>query len=376
MIPGYGGNQIWAKLNKTSSAHEFCVTKTNDYFELWLNLLELTPMFIDCLIENLKLVYNKETRATLNNDGVDILVKNFGSTDTLEYFDDSRLSFTSYFSNLVDALVKKANYVRNKNIRGAPYDWRKAPDELNEFYVNLTHLCEQTYELNNKTKLILIAHSMGNPVVLYWLNNYVDKLWKSKYIKYFVSISSPWGGSIKVLRMMASGDDLSTGFLRPLTLRAYQRSAAATHFLLPSYLFWQKDEILISRPGQNYTVFDYDMFFKDLNFTDGFELFKKTVHLLNDLQAPQVELHSLYGVGVKTPTSFFYKKHSEWPDSQPHVMYGDGDGTVNLRSLLGYQRWSDKQKESIYFREFKGVEHLETISHPDVIQYILDLINL
>jgi lysophospholipase III len=68
--------------------------------------------------------------------------------------------------------------------------------------------------------------------------------------------------------------------------------------------------------------------------------------------------------------------HLEWPDSQPHVMYGDGDGTVNLRSLLGYQRWSDKQKESIYFREFKGVEHLETISHPDVIQYILDLINL
>ena len=82
-------------------------------------------MFIDCLIENLKLVYNKETRSTLNNDGVDIIVKDFGSTDTVEYFDDSRLSFTAYFSNLVDALVKKASYVRNKNIRGAPYDWRK-----------------------------------------------------------------------------------------------------------------------------------------------------------------------------------------------------------------------------------------------------------
>ncbi len=40
-------------------------------------------------------------------------------------------------------------------------------------------------------------------------------------------------------------------------------------------------------------------------------------------------------------------------------MYGDGDGTVNFRSLLGYQRWLDKQKESTYFREFKGVNYVE-----------------
>ena len=35
---------------------------------------------------------------------------------------------------------------------------------------------------------------MGNPVSLYWLNNYVDQKWKDTYIRYFVSVSPPWGG--------------------------------------------------------------------------------------------------------------------------------------------------------------------------------------
>jgi len=35
---------------------------------------------------------------------------------------------------------------------------------------------------------------MGNPVSLYWLNNYVDQTWKDTYIRYFVSVSPPWGG--------------------------------------------------------------------------------------------------------------------------------------------------------------------------------------
>ena len=66
---------------------------------------------------------------------------------------------------IANALVKQAQYVRNVNILGgiyskisfkilflnrinffeiilAPYDWRKAPDELNEFYNNLTKLVE------------------------------------------------------------------------------------------------------------------------------------------------------------------------------------------------------------------------------------------
>jgi lysophospholipase-3 len=63
-----------------------------------------------------------------------------------------------------------------------------------------------------------------------------------------------------------------------------------------------------------------------------------------------------------------------FPDVQPSVLYGDGDGTVNLRSLQGYKRWVGRQKEPIYEKQFKGEDHLSTLKSKDVIQYMLDLL--
>lgn len=375
LVPGDGGNQLYAKLNRSSSVHYFCQLKTSDYFELWLNLEEITPYVIDCLVENLKLNYNNQTKETLNSDGVDIRIKGFGQTDTVEYIDSSKLSLSTYFGLIVNALVTKAKYVRGVNVRGAPYDWRKAPDELHEYYKSLTQLVEETYEMNNQTRIMLVAHSMGNPVSLYWMNNYVTQEWKDKYIRYFVSLSPPWGGAIKPLRLMASGDNIDVIIVRPLAARPYQRSAPSTAFLMPSYNFWGADEVLVSRPKRNYTVYDYEAFFNDIKFPEGYELYKKTTKLINDLQPPFVETHTLYGVDLKTPAGFVYKKESDFPDAQPAVLYGDGDGTVNKRSLLGYQRWLGKQKQPIYFKEFSGVEHVATLKHPDVIAYILSLLN-
>ena len=71
---------------------------------------------IDCMVENLKLVYKNETKLTYNNDGVEILIKDFGKTNSLEYFDSSKVAFTSYFATIVNTLVKKANYIRNVNM--------------------------------------------------------------------------------------------------------------------------------------------------------------------------------------------------------------------------------------------------------------------
>ena len=197
LIPGDGGNQLYAKLNKSSAPHYFCQLKSNGFFELWLNLEEISPYVIDCFIDNMRLFYDNKTRTTNNGQGVDIDIKNFGDSSTVEYLDDSKLSVTSYFAQIADALVKKLNYKRGLNVRGAPYDWRKAPDELDFFFRNLTNLVEETYYANNNTKCMIVAHSMGNPMTLYWLNNYVSQEWKDKFIRYFVSLSAPWGGAVK-----------------------------------------------------------------------------------------------------------------------------------------------------------------------------------
>lgn len=51
----------------------------------------------------------------------------------------------------------------------------------------------------------LLGHSMGCHYVLYFLNHQ-PQAWKDKYIGGFISLAAPWGGAVKPLRVMASGN--------------------------------------------------------------------------------------------------------------------------------------------------------------------------
>lgn len=109
---------------------------------------------------------------------------------------------------------------------------------------------------------------------------------------------------------MSSGDNLDILVVKPLTTRPYQRSATSTAFLMPSDKFWGADEILVQTPNRNYTVNDYEQFFHDINYRTGYELRKNTKDLIYDLNPPEVEVHTLYGVDVKTPAGFIWNKVS------------------------------------------------------------------
>lgn len=55
LVPGILGNQIEAKLNKTSTPHFFCFEHTKDYVTLWLSIEDLLPDgAVDCLSDNLR----------------------------------------------------------------------------------------------------------------------------------------------------------------------------------------------------------------------------------------------------------------------------------------------------------------------------------
>ncbi len=151
------------------------------------------------------------------------------------------------------------------------------------------------------------------------------------------------------------------------------RSATSTAFLMPTDQFWGPEEVILSTPNRNYTVNDYEDLFNDVGFPTGYQYRKNTEKLTYDLVPPHVETHCLYGVGLKTPESFYYKKQKDFPDAQPSVIYGDGDGTVNLRSMLAYRRWVGKQQHPIYFKEIPGAEHVQTLKNQAVIDYILKL---
>ncbi|XP_052822895.1 phospholipase A2 group XV [Octopus bimaculoides] len=369
LVPGDGGSQISAKLNKSLSPFVYCETKTNYYYTLWLDLTQITIAQC-CFVDNMRLIYDPKTRKTFDSPGVNVKVPGFGKTETIEFLDPWREKFTSYYYFIVERLVK-LGLSRNISIRGAPYDFRRSPNEFQEYFKNFKELVEETYNMNNNSKITLITHSMGSPTMLYFLNNQ-KQAWKDKYIGKMITISGVWGGAVKPLRLMISGDNLGIVLLKENVIRTYQRSASSTAWLMPYDSFWKSDEILVSRPGRNYTVKDYKQLFEDLNYTAGYEMRKDTENLVKNLHPPGVEIHCIYGVNIPTPATYQYDEG--FPNSAPKIIYGPGDGTVNKDSLEGCLRWSKQQKQSVHNYTVENQDHLKILQSQKLIDLIQEIV--
>uniref|UniRef100_A0A8C6UQU1 Phospholipase A2, group XV n=1 Tax=Neogobius melanostomus TaxID=47308 RepID=A0A8C6UQU1_9GOBI len=333
LIPGDLGNQLEAKLNKTTVVHYVCYKKT-DFFTLWLNLEQLVPVIIDCWIDNMRLIYDRTTHTSLSPPGVEIRVPGFGQTYALEYLDPSKRSVGMYFFNIVQQLVEWG-YTRDDDIKGAPYDWRKAPNENKEYFLQLQKMIEEMAEKAGEP-VVLIAHSMGNMYTLYFLNQQPQP-WKDKYIKAFISLGAPWAGVAKTLRVVISGDNNRIPVISPVKIRFQQRTAVSTNWLLPYAHAWPENKVWVQTPSFNYTALDYHQLYKDIGFEDGWMMRQDTESLVSDLTHPGVETHCLYGSGIPTPEVFQYS--DKFPDVEPTVVTGNGDGTVNLKSALQCNKW-------------------------------------
>ena len=58
--------------------------------------------------------------------------------------------------------------------------------------------------MNNNAPVTLIAHSMGGPMSLIFLQRQNQK-WKDKYINSMITLAGVWGGSVKALKVFAIG---------------------------------------------------------------------------------------------------------------------------------------------------------------------------
>ncbi|KAL5278960.1 PLA2G15 family protein [Megaselia abdita] len=258
-VPGNGGSQIETKFNKPNTVHYFCAKTQNDWYNVWLNIEELIPGVIDCWIDNVKLYYDKATRTTHNSPGVELRIPGWGDPFVVEWIDPTKNSAGSYFKDIAKALYDMG-YERNKSLRGAPYDFRKAPNENEYWFKDMKKLVEDTYDQNNDTPVTIITHSMGSPMTLHLLQN-VSADWKKKYIQRFISLAGAWAGSMKAVKVYAMGDDLDAFLLSGKTMRAEQISMPSLAFLLPNPLFWKPNEVIITTPGRNYTFAQLKEFF-------------------------------------------------------------------------------------------------------------------
>lgn len=77
-------------------------------------------------------------------------------------------------------------------------------DEMSEYLNDLRQLIVSSYEENGHQPVILLGHSMGN-LYIHRLLTHQSQNWKDKHIKSFISLSGPWGGAVKSVRLEISG---------------------------------------------------------------------------------------------------------------------------------------------------------------------------
>jgi len=353
LVPGDGGSQIEARLNRTSTGHWWC-SKTSDWYDLWLNINEMLTLMVECWAENVALEYDPDTRTTHNIAGVETRIPGFGNTTTVEWIDKSMRDFSIYFAEIVAKLLPQG-YERGVNIHGAPFDFRKAANEHQKYFEDLKALIEDTYEKNDATPVVLVTHSMGSIMTLYFLHNMAQD-WKDKYLRSFISMAGVWGGTARAVKVFAVGDNLDSWFLNEKNL-LWERTNPSLAWLMPSKDFWPDDEVLVETDQKNFTRLDLPEFFKALEEPKTYMemMVEDTEDLIAGLKPPQVEVFCLHGSKVDTTERLIYPPGGfpniarvsstqdqnndtnlgfwPFPSYDPTIIKGDGDGTVNIRSL-------------------------------------------
>lgn len=100
---------------------------------------------------------------------------------------------------------------------------------------------------------------------------------------------------------------------------------------------------------------------------------KDTEQFTEDFSPPGVEVHCLYGSGVDTVERLVYK--GDVFTNNPKLMGGDGDGTVNARSLEACKLWSGKQKQKVFSLSLPNIDHMMILADSQVIKYIVNVLS-
>nr|GMD80774.1 lecithin-cholesterol acyltransferase-like 1 [Ipomoea batatas]GMD96403.1 lecithin-cholesterol acyltransferase-like 1 [Ipomoea batatas] len=387
LIPGNGGNQLEARLTaKYKPTSLWCkwypIKKDSDgWFRLWFDSSVLLSPLTKCFSERMMLYYDSDLDDYYNAPGVETRVPNFGSTQSLLYLDPNLKHISAYMAPLVESL-EQLGYEDGKNMFGAPYDFRYGlaakghPSQVgSKFLDDLKNLIETASDSNGGQPVILVSHSLGGLFALQLLDRNPIS-WRRKYIKHLVALSAPWGGAVDEMLTLASGNTLGVPLVDPLQVREEQRSSESNMWLLPSPAIFGGTKPLVVTPRAEYTAGDISRFLVDIGFSDGVSRYESRVLPLVERVAapPGVPVTCIFGSGVETAETLVYGEGGF--DKQPEIVYGDGDGTVNMVSLTALQwQWGNDTQQEVEVIKIPGVSHMSMVKDNGAIDRIVEEIS-
>lgn len=173
----------------------------------------------------------------------------------------------------------------------------------------------------------------------------------------------------------ASGNTLGVPFVKPLLVRSEQRSSESNQWLLPNPSLYGLRPLLVSTfNNKTYSALDMPQFLEDIGFKEGVEPYKaRILPLVERLDEPGVDVTCLVGTNVETPYRLVYGTGGF--DAGPKVDYGDGDGTVNLNSLLRLEsEWSGSKNQVLDVVKLPGVSHADILKDKGALAEIVRII--
>ncbi|KAL6636975.1 hypothetical protein ACP70R_024547 [Stipagrostis hirtigluma subsp. patula] len=394
LIPGAGGNQLEARLTEEYTPSSLAcrlwplVRGRGGWFRLWFDPSVLVAPLTRCFAERMMLYYDPAADDYRNAAGVETRVSDFGSTSTLRYLDPSLKFVTGYMNTLASAL-EKAGYEEGRDLFGAPYDFRYGlaapghPSPVGGAYLErLRLLVEAACAANGGRPAVLVAPSLGGLFALQLLAR-SSPPWRAAHVARLVTLSAPWGGSVQEMLTFASGNTLGVPFVDASIIRDEQRSSESNMWLLPAPGVFGNTTLVVSRRHgdyRTYTAKNMTAFLRDIGFEEGVEPYRSRIRpLVEALPEPGVPVTCLVGTGVDTVESLVFGDGG-FDDGPETVVYGDGDGTVNLASLLGpIKAWADSPAQVVEVVELPKVSHTGILNDKSALQQIvriLDSINL
>ena len=68
-------------------------------------------------------------------------------------------------------------------------------------------------------------------------------------------------------------------------------------------------------------------------------------------------------------------RYDVFPSGSSELIKGDGDGTVNLKSLASCQAWQTQQTEAVTLKTFQNVDHMGLLSNVQAVNYVQSIVH-
>ena len=258
---------------------------------------------------------------------------------------------------------------------------------LQGYFRDLKALVETAYVTAGNRRVHIMGHSLGGVVSLAFLND-MPLEWKQTYIKSYIPVGSPFGGTVVNLMGSCSGYNLGLP-LAPADLRDFEAQAPTGPWLFPQPSLWSKEEILVQTPNQSYSAHDYERLLRDLGLGEAaLPVYKHVAPLyLETLIPPGIDVHVVHSIGNPTVASLIYNQtfNSTMLDIPlpPTLVFGPGDGTVPERSLLRpFNEWTPPGKEGgreggwvLTHHTIEGVNHMDICNFRGFFRVLTDILN-